>query len=50
MGNSPDDSKPAKIEPTKVRGARTGNNPDANNILDNLFENVGLKGSEGGTA
>lgn len=50
MANLKDDSKPVTIEPPRVSKARTGNKADANGMIDNLLENVGLKSSEGGSA
>ena len=50
MAEMKNDSKPIKVEPPKISGTRTGGSPNANNMLDNLLENVGLQSSEGGTA
>ena len=49
MAEMKNDSKPIKVEPPKISRNRPST-PNANNILDNLLENVGLQNSDGGTA
>jgi len=48
MGEMQNDGKPIKVEPPRINQVRAGSSPDANNMLDNLLENVGLKRNSGG--
>lgn len=43
------DLKPVKVPSPKIRDA-SAKSPDANSMLDKLFENIGLKKNGGGSA
>ena len=43
------DLKPTKVAPPRIKNPNAGS-PDAQSMLDKLFENLGLKNNGGGSA
>lgn len=54
MGNAPDDSRIQRVDPTRVAPAKIDkprlSKVNGSTILDNLLEDIGIGGREGGSA